>query len=761
MVATNSRRRILVVAVASVVSLLVLVVASALLTIRARGSSESQDTDANSAPVSGSSSDSGSAKSVNICRVYAVDVLMADRFGNLQGSDDAGYFECELVVLEDTAADDNSNKNIVLGDNSSVEDIYFTVRFSEPVVQANAVALEHDEWFVQYEKEWVVRNGKSLVFPSDESVVTVRPDQVERRLRFSIESHAQVHPHYEAQAAMKKNAARDRNRNSGIRIRRGGGGSDEAPQLHQNYQQYQRYQHYDLQYPQDALSHTGTRHHNKMMRHRRHLVSDEARNKIIIVRVTTADRQVMYNATELAEFVFGATEDSLQAQYYSCSHGAVDYQPYDPTEPVFEVRVQYGVDDYTFDDIFREANPIVKAMVGGTPLGDLVEHVMYVVPSGLGSDTDAQGADGADFEAVSVASLNHFKGMYVDQYFSQIGALLHQTAHNKGLGHAWQGDDEYGDTTGAMGKGEPGVEKVCFNGLHASHLEWMTDKTVRVDGMVLERRIELISYVDYDSGLDGQAVILIVEPFYLTYNLKKGFNRETLELEDEVLIVRREFRSPDSIATNLVASLHPNKTTLFTEEAFFSSGQNLAIEVCEVTFATARRPDSITVAVGTERNPCNPVPSAMPSNVVSMAPSVAPAPRPAGGAIPIFNKELNNFVRNSSACEDSNDIQFFVNVTLGHQRCSWLRQNRNGMHDATRTNKEFLCVESNDAYHFCEEECGKCTDDCNDDPTAVFQLAGRESNCEYLSGKGFLWTLACKHEEIALVCKETCETCGE
>jgi hypothetical protein len=704
MVATNSNSRRLIAVVASVSTLLIVVLAS-VLTAGGRKSNASQPKARFQDGASYGDSDA------HICRVYAVDVLMADQFGNLQGDDGADFFECELVLGSSSAASVGNNNgnfdNIMM-----VEDVYFTVQFSKSVVMSNAAALEHDQWFVQYQPEWVLR-GKTLVFPSDESVVSVRPDQVERRLT--------------RQVAVTATA----DRNSGVRR----GINDSNEQL----------SHAHYQYPYDA---------------RRRLVSEEARNKIIIVRITTADRDVVYSADELANFVFGET-DSLQAQYHACSQGKVDYQPYDPARPVFEVTVEGGVDDYTFDGIFREANPLVKAMVGGAPLGDLVEHVMYVVPTGLGSDLEGQGADGTDdFEAVSVASLNHFKQMYIDRYFSQIGALLHQTAHNKGLGHAWQGDDEYGDTTGAMGKGEPGVEKVCFNGLHANHLEWMTDKTVFVDGMVQATRIELISYVDYDVGIDEQAVILVVHPFYLTYNVKKGFNSETLEFEDEVLIVRREFRSADSIATNLVAHLHPDKTSLFTEEAFFTSGESLNIEVCEVKLAAPSRPASIIVAVGTEANPCTLAPSAMPS--VSTAPTPAPAPpvqRPPAATIPIYSKESNNFVVDESACEDSLNVMFFMNETLGRQRCSWLRKNRNGMHDRYRTNKEAFCVESHDAYHFCEEECGKCTDDCNDDSIAAFMLAGSEVNCEWLSIRPFLWTLGCKHEEISFFCKETCETC--
>jgi hypothetical protein len=709
----SNRRRTLVVAVASVSLLLTLVLMLATVLL--------------------SRSKTATASNINICRVYAVDVLMADRYGNLQGpssgSDD--YFECERAVLvknNNSDSDNNSDNNSNMVEQEQ-DDVYFTVHFSKAVVAANAVALEQDEWFVQYELDHV--HGNTLVFSSDYQVVSVSPDQVERRL-------------FDAHAAAVTEAA-NRNGNRGL-LRLWN----------------------DQQVVDNQEQHTAP----PSLSVRRHLVTEETRDKVIIVRITTADRNVIYSAEELAQFVFGDDDDlrsnSLRAQYRACSHRAVDLQPYDADNPVLEVQVEYGVEDYTFDDVFREANPIVKQLVGGVPLGDIVQHVMYVVPAGLG------GSDGGenDFEAVSVASVNHFKGIYSDRYFGQIGVLLHQTAHNKGLGHAWRGGDEYGDTTGAMGKGEPGVEKVCFNGLHANYLEWMTDKTTRVDAMVGETRIEMISFVDYDRAFEGQVAILIVEPYYLTYNLKKGFNSETLELEDEVLIVQREGNIPDSIATNLIASLHPTKNVFFTREAFFSSGENLVIEVCEVfqSETVGDAPDSITLAVGTIPTPCQPQPSAAPSVTVSSAPSVAmssapsptPITRPKGWYIPIYDKESTHFLGNDdTACEDSLDITFYMNDTLGHQRCSWLRRNLNGMHDANRSNKEAFCVESENAFYFCEETCGKCTDDCNDNSTATFQLAGSYTNCEWLSGKPFLWTLACKHRDVWEVCRDTCDCCGD
>jgi hypothetical protein len=622
---------------------------------------------------------------VNICRVTAIEVLLADQLGNLV--DGQGSFECEIVVQSAMSSADNNidNATTVNGED------YLNVKFASPeIVRANALALENDEWFIQFQPEWIVPDTRTLVFPTDEAVHTVSPIRMERNRKLTTKSAID-------------NARRD----------------------------------------------------EQKLRPRRRLVPVEAAGKVIIVRVTMADRSVMYTADELYSFVFAPT-NSLWSQMNDCSHGALNMQPYDPDEPVLELSVQYGVDDYNFDSLFREANPMVKDLYNGMTLGDIVEHVMYVVPTGLGGGSD--GSTGRELEAVSAAAINQFKALYTDKWFAQVGVLLHQTAHNKGLGHAWEGDDQFGDSTGAMGRGEPGVERVCFNGLQTNNLGWMSDRTVAVDAQAEEgQRVELISYVDYAAAVDDQAVILIVGPYFLTYNLKKGFNSETMEKENQVLIVQRESRVPDSVATNLVGSLDANKNLYFVREAFFSSGESLVIEVCEIQSGVPSFTDSITVAVGTSPTPCTAMPSAMPS--VSVAPSPAPV-KDSSGLFPLYDKESTHFQNiDALACEDSLDVKFYMNSTLGRQRCSWLRQNLSRPHNETTTVKDAFCTKSHDAFHFCEETCGACTDSCDDDAGAVFMLAGAETTCYWLSGRPFLWTLACKHEEIALACQESCESC--
>lgn len=584
------------------------------------------------------------------------------------------------------------------------DEAYFNVVFSPETVQENALALARDEWFVQYHPSWIENNGRTLQFPSNKAIQTVEPSNLSGRRQL---------------------------------IEAGDDGNSNNSNL------------------RSTMSITDT----TLLQRR--LVPKEAVGKVIIVRITMADRNVMFDANELVDFVYGS-QNSLAAQYNACSQGAVRLSPYDPSEPVVELRVEYGLDDYTFDDIFREANPLVKLKYGNVPLGEIAEHVMYVIPAGLGAaaGSNINNNDSIEtVEAVSVASLNHFKGMFTDKWFSQIGVLLHQTGHNKGLGHAWEGDDELGDGTGPMGVGEPGVEKVCFNGLHSNHLGWMSERTMRVDALSANQRVDLISYVDYDDAVEGQAAILIVGPYFLTYNLKKGFNSETMEHADQVLIVQREGRGMDSVATNLVGSLDGNETLYFVREDFFSTGQNLVIEVCNVKKETSEGPDRITLGIGTDPTPCNAAPSMAPS--VSSAPSAAPtAPRDSSQMVPIYDKESTHFTLNDPlACEDSLDVKFYMNSTLGRQRCSWLRQHLLELHRDGVTVKDAFCTESQDAFHFCKETCGKCTDDCYDDSDAVFNVAGTESTCEWLSSRPFLWTLACKHEEVSLACRESCESC--
>ena len=66
------------------------------------------------------------------------------------------------------------------------------------------------------------------------------------------------------------------------------------------------------------------------------------------------------------------------------------------------------------------------------------------------------------------------------------------------------------------------------------------------------------------------------------------------------------------------------------------------------------------------------------------------------------------------------------------------------------------------AYDICEETCGKCTDNCEDEPTGRFFVNGVGRNCEWLMIRPQFWGELCVPENDAWdVCMETCNNCPE
>jgi hypothetical protein len=71
------------------------------------------------------------------------------------------------------------------------------------------------------------------------------------------------------------------------------------------------------------------------------------------------------------------------------------------------------------------------------------------------------------------------------------------------------------------------------------------------------------------------------------------------------------------------------------------------------------------------------------------------------------------------------------------------------------------------AYHICKETCGKCTDNCQDDPVAYFEYVNKETgvvtlhNCLWLSLQNWVQDEVCNDSssQAGTVCPETCNKC--
>lgn len=233
------------------------------------------------------------------------------------------------------------------------------------IVAANAVALQNDEWFISYDPAWVAND--KIMFPSHSSIISMTEAQVDARLM----------------------------------------GTTPARKL--------------------RTSNDGTKSVTKLKTRR--TVSREALEarygKVIIVRVNGPDLQVVQDKKSLYELVLG-NGTSLKTQYEACSQDALILEAYDRENPVLEFTASKNITDYYFNELFLEINPQVKNYYKVTNMGDIADHVMFVVPYGIQSPPGTR----AGAELIAYAGVNHWKSMYTDSWVDSVALLLHETGHN-------------------------------------------------------------------------------------------------------------------------------------------------------------------------------------------------------------------------------------------------------------------------------------------------------------------------------------------
>merc|ERR1711862_308480 len=146
----------------------------------------------------------------------------------------------------------------------------------------------------------------------------------------------------------------------------------------------------------------------------------------------------------------------------------------------------------------------------------------------------------------------------VNSWFSSIhnkwcrnpATIMHEVAHNLGLGHAYQNGIEYDDETTLMGFSYPETDGPfkCFNGQNMWHLGWFRSRTAIIDtrkisspiatvnsflrgsGNTQEQYIQnirisknkaqlvqLATFVDYDKTVDEQNVLIKIDDLFIVY----------------------------------------------------------------------------------------------------------------------------------------------------------------------------------------------------------------------------------------------------
>jgi hypothetical protein len=168
------------------------------------------------------------------------------------------------------------------------------------------------------------------------------------------------------------------------------------------------------------------------------------------------------------------------------------------------------------------------------------------------------------------------------------------------LGHAVEGNDEYGDKTGHMGSG--GTNKRCFNGYNMFVMGWLPSQTKVIDslspGSIERYTLKSIA----DTGTGG-FVNIKIGPLYLVYNMNKGITAESLEYTSRVLVHQGQdisFGTATHFDTRLPGTLTKVGDRLEVNN-FQGTNNKAVVEVCSIDKVGS---NGVTIVVGLNRASC-------------------------------------------------------------------------------------------------------------------------------------------------------------
>eukprot|EP00522_Entomoneis_paludosa_P013907 CAMPEP_0172449636 /NCGR_PEP_ID=MMETSP1065-20121228/8294_1 /TAXON_ID=265537 /ORGANISM="Amphiprora paludosa, Strain CCMP125" /LENGTH=745 /DNA_ID=CAMNT_0013201347 /DNA_START=243 /DNA_END=2480 /DNA_ORIENTATION=- len=215
-------------------------------------------------------------------------------------------------------------------------------------------------------------------------------------------------------------------------------------------------------------------------------------------------------------------------QYKACSNGAMWLLK---TRATIHVNIPGNASEYSSISVAAAARRAVcqylNLPISCNPAEELgLDNILYSVPHGLKNDQP-----GVMWAYASTGDSRRFS-VYTNAYFIP-STVMHEMGHNYMLGHAKEGNDLYGDNTGHMGGGWS--TKRCFNGMNMFTLGWYGSETTDATTLNPNSATKYTLKAIVDSGTGGN-VNLKIGPYYLIYNMAKGFNVETEEYQNKVLI---------------------------------------------------------------------------------------------------------------------------------------------------------------------------------------------------------------------------------
>lgn len=308
--------------------------------------------------------------------------------------------------------------------------------------------------------------------------------------------------------------------------------------------------------------------------------------ELLVIRIEARDSSTTATEEQLFDDVFNG-EITFTKQMNSCSHGKLTINP------ATGQNINNGITTIKLDNVVGKSSDSVveevekdAVLLFGRSLNEF-NHVMFCMPYGT-LFKNGKGELSTTWHAYVPGDWRYtnFVTIYNDRWCSSISAGMHEVGHNLGLEHSNESGSTYEDETGSMGYSslQPTFAAMrCYNPSKSWQLGWYSEHSRRINPFI-DAPFQTVLTGITRPPLDGDPSrnILLQIPngqtnIYLGYNLAEGYNAETVEGRNKVLV--NEKAPGDRTYSNLLAKLSRGNT--YTIKNYEGSGENLVIKVDE------------------------------------------------------------------------------------------------------------------------------------------------------------------------------------
>jgi hypothetical protein len=177
-----------------------------------------------------------------------------------------------------------------------------------------------------------------------------------------------------------------------------------------------------------------------------HTVTDQNRNIMLAVRVSTFNENVTTSIEDIQNYLFNTNSDTSFTTIHSqCTLQQKNVVPYNSDIPVYDIQLNGNSNDYTFGSFFTAAEPILTSLLFDdntqnnnstnttttdeptiitSSLSDIAEYVLLIGPKGLRPTTQQP-----NFRFVAAGSYDSYKVVVTDDWIDTPQVIQHEIGY--------------------------------------------------------------------------------------------------------------------------------------------------------------------------------------------------------------------------------------------------------------------------------------------------------------------------------------------